>query len=217
MVFSKLYPIIPCSWSNDFCTTWNDFLFGLSCSLFCSFIVALLMYIFTDIKPQKEFSKQIKPILKQKLQYIHIVYNDVFQHFDPMFPNKKYSDNELIELLSNKKWGDHTKDSNLTYSDIVIELLLEIRRTSAELLSYNRYLNSNQILIIENIVNATYNGINTAKKCKTNSEMVNLAIISGCNIIKAINDSYKIKAYSESLILSYKKLLELEDSFKYDK
>lgn len=152
-VFSKLFPIIPSPLPADFCTKWNDMLFGLSCGAFCSIIVALIMYYYTDYKPKKDFTNKIKPILKQKLVFIHNAYNEVFKLFDSSGSYENRPDEELMTIMKNKNWADPINDTKHTYADLVQEVLREIRRITAEILFYNKYLYDNQIIILENIVN----------------------------------------------------------------
>lgn len=211
LVFSKLFPVIPSPWSVDFCTKWNDMWFGLSCSA----IVTLIMYYYTDYKPQIDFTKKAKPILKQKVIFIHNAYNEVFELFDSSGSYENKSDDELMTIMKNKNWADPINDNNTkhTYADLVQEILMEIRRLTAEILSYHKYLDDNQIIILENIVNVSYGGIKTAKKCVTNSKTMRQSLITG-SILSSWLQLYNRDSFvNDAFVLSYRELLKLEESF----
>lgn len=213
MVFSKLFPVILSPWSADFCTKWNDMLFGLSCGAFCSIIVALIMYYYTDYKPKKDFTNKIKPILKQKLVFIHNAYNEVFILFEDSGSYENRSDVELMTIMTNKNWADQINETKQTYADLVQEVLREIRRITAEILFYNKYLDVNQITILENIVNVLYSGIKTAKDCQTDSKTMKQSLIRG-SILSSWLEIYNRDSFvNEAFVKSYRELLELEKSF----
>ncbi len=218
LVFSKLFPVIPSPWSADFCTKWNDMWFGLSCSGFCSIIVALIMYYYTDYKPQKDFTKRVKPILKQKVIYIHDAYNEVFKLFGGSGSYENRSDYELTTIMKSQNWADsiiinENNDTKHTYADLVQEVLGEIRRITAEILFYNKYLDDNQIVILEKIVNELYSGIKIAKNCQTDSKTMKQSLIRG-SILSSWVELYNRDSFvNEKFVTSYRELLKLERSF----
>lgn len=217
MGFSKLCPIIPCSWSDDFCNTWNDLLFGISCSILCGLIASCIMYYHTDLKPRKEFSDNVKPILKQKLTFIHQAFDYIFQQFGGHgeFPEK--NDEELVKIMISKNLADKMdNDSNLLYKDIVLQTLIEVRQITTEILSYHNFLNNEQITELGSIVNMTYPVVITAKKCNADSEVIQRTIITG-QILQYLYQLYERDIFMKDMFVpSYRVVLKLENSFKLD-
>lgn len=216
MVFSKLFPIIPCILSNDFCKIWNDFLFGISCSIFCGLIASCIMYYHTDLKPRKEFSDNVKPILKQKLTFIHQAFDYIFQQFGGHgeFPEK--NDDELVKIMISKNLADKMdNDSNLLYKDIVLQTLIEVRQITTEILSYHNFLNNEQITELGSIVNMTYPIVITAKKCNADSEVIQRTITG--QILQYWYQLYERDIFMKDMFVpSYRVVLKLENSFKLD-
>lgn len=213
MFFSKLFPFIKCSWSFDFCKDWNDFWFGFSCSLLCSFIVAYLMYYYTDFRPRKVFSIQVKPILKRKLEIMHQTYDYVFRQFGGLGNFELSEDDTLKRMLKGKNWADKIKESEHTYSDLLQETLVELRRLTTEFLTYSRYLENDQITKIEDVVNMAYCGILTAKNFTSDSQEMQKSLITGNVLINWLQLYDRDTFVNDVFIPSYRKLLELENYF----
>lgn len=66
MIFSKLFPIIGTQWSQDFCSDWNDFWFGLSSSL----VSAIIFYFFFNIIPPRNRRKRMEPLIRNEFESI---------------------------------------------------------------------------------------------------------------------------------------------------
>lgn len=66
MIFSKLFPIIGTQWSQDFCSDWNDFWFGLSSSL----VSAIIFYFFFNIIPSRNRRKRMEPLIRNEFESI---------------------------------------------------------------------------------------------------------------------------------------------------
>ena len=66
MIFSKLFPIIGTQWSQEFCSAWNDFWFGLSSSLVSAFI----FYLFFNIIPSRNRRKRMEPLIRNEFETI---------------------------------------------------------------------------------------------------------------------------------------------------
>lgn len=213
MLFSKLFPFIKCSWSADFCKDWNDFWFGFSCSLLCSFIVAYLMYYYTDFRPRKVFSIQVKPILKRKLEIMHQTYDFVFRKFGGLGDFEKSDNENLAQLLRKNIWADKIEGTEHTYNDVVQETMIELRRIIAEFLTYSKYLEDYQIFKLEEIVNMAYCGIQIAKKCTTDSSGMQKSLVTGNVLINWLQLYERDTFVDEVFIPSYRKLLEIEKSF----
>ena len=216
MVFSKILPIIQIKWSAEFCAKWNDLLFGLSSGVFCSLIVALVMYYYTDSKPRRDFSRKVMPILKQKVNFIHQTYNEVFKLFGPLGSYENSTDDNLMEIMKNKVWADKIGTTDHTYAELLQEMMLEIRKITTEVLSYNRYLTDEQVILLEEIVNVSYSGSKTAKKCTTNSSEMQKSIITGNVLINWLQLYDRDTFVNDVFIPSYRKLLEIEKSFNTD-
>ena len=214
MLFSKLFPFIKCSWSADFCKDWNDFWFGFSCSLLCSFIVAYLMYYYTDFRPRKVFSIQVKPILKRKLEIMHQTFDFVFRQFGGL-GNFENSDNEaLAQLLMKDNWADIKDSSEGKYRDVVYETMIELRRIITEFLTYSSCLENDQIIKLEEIVNMAYCGIQIAKNSTADSKEMQKSLITGNVLINWLQLYERDTFVNDVFIPSYRKLLEIEESFK---
>lgn len=221
MVLSKFFPIIPISKPDVWCMRMNDFLFSIFSNigfgLLCSLIVAIVMYYITDCKPRKEFSDKIKPILKQKLTFIHQAFDYIFQQFGGYGEFPKKNDEELIKIMKKKNLADKMKNEpNLLYKDIVIQTLTEVRQIATEILLYRNFLNNDQITELESIVNMTYRGIITAKKCNADSEAMKRRIITG-QVLQNWYQLYESDSFMNDIFVpTYRVVLKLEDSFKLD-
>ena len=213
MVVSKLLPFIPSNWSMDCCQKWNDFWFGFSCSLFCSFIVAFTMYYFTELKPKKEFAKQVKPILKRKLELMHQTYDSIFRQFGEIGNFGISEDDDLERIMKKKNWAEKIEKSNISYGDLIQDKLIELWRLTTEFLTYSRYLENNQIIKIEDIVNMVYCGILTAKGCTTDSTEMQKSLITGNVLINWLQLYDRDTFVNDVFVPSYRKLLELEKTF----
>ena len=216
MLISKLFPFIKCSCSIEFCKDWNDFWFGFSCSLLCSFIVAYLMYYYTDFGPRKAFSIQVKPVLKRKLEIMHQTYDYVFRQFGGLGNFGISKDDDLKRIMKQKNWADKIEQSNISYGDLIQDTLSELRRLTTEFLTYSRYLENEQIIKIEDIVNMAYCGILTAKGCTTDSREMQKSLITGKVLINFIQLYDRDTFVNDVFVPSYRKLLELEKSFNID-
>ena len=115
--------------------------------------------------------------------------------------------------MKNKNWADLINDTKHTYADLVQEVLREIRRITAEILFYNKYLDDDQIILLEEIVNGLYSGIKTAKNCQTDSKTMKQSLIRG-SILSSWLELYNRDSFvNEEFVMLYRELLKLEESF----
>ena len=165
-------------------------------------------------KTKKEFAQHIRGILRQRLGIVHQIYNYVFEQFGETKNFEKSDDETLKALMKNHNWANKINNSEIQYKDIVQKTLHELRQIVAEILSYRSFLEKEQIIHLEEIVNLTYLGIKVARNCNTDSETMKNSLING-TILSNWQELYDRDTFiDEVFVPSYKKLLKLEKSFK---
>ena len=144
---------------------------------------------------------------------MHQTYDSVFKQFGYVGNFGLSDDDSLTTILKGKNWADKIKESEHTYSDLIQETLVELRRLTTEFLTYSRYLENDQIIIIEDIVNMVYCGIRTAKNFTSDSQEMQKSIITGYVLINWLQLYDRDTFVNDVFIPSYRKLLEIEKSF----
>lgn len=159
----NIFPKIPSVFPNDIVDNINKILLTFSYSV----LAAYIFYLFTVYFPYLSEKRKINKVIYQKVDRILKKISDIYLEFgrDKNFGTpgseklkEALNDNEIgHSILISKDWNQiipfrqkHLHE-NSTYIDISYSCFKQIKIIVEQTLEYKRYLNSEQLIILENI------------------------------------------------------------------